>query len=328
MKVCTLLGPLALLLAPALAQDRDPAVLEVQMNGQEAAEAPLGAVLVLEGENLHLCPGRRPRPGRPGNEDPQVEPCRHEDVRVTIRDAEALLLSASPEAVVFIVPQFGLDPGPVQLRLDIAGRRAAEVPFGLLTPEEWERRDRGRDVCVIVEQGPPIPPPAKPPGDEFGHARFGFVLTRFEAVRGADGTRFTVEGRASALPDGFVLALELSHAGPGRARLMDVGQASVVRGQFALTFGPYSSELSRGQWVASATFELAQQGPLRAGIFASQLTPQQREAWRRVVRRTYLQHGTPDDVQGQRARLGEGLRAAGRAIWEAWQRARVWGQSR
>ena len=301
--------------APALAQDRDPAIFEVQMNGQKATEGPLGAVLMFKGKNFHLCPQAAPDPNLPpGTPAPppkkDEKPCRHEDVTVKIGSTDAMLLAASPENVTFIVPQFGVSAGKTKLRLEIRGKKSASIDFTLFTPEEWEKRSaKDKEAQAGQEAGAPIPGAGginqtQPDLDE--EIRGKFKITRFELKRDVGANRFEVEGVTSQLPDNFTVSVVLQFEDPGQApREIDARKVRVEKGAFSVIFGPYTKELLYGNYVATLLFELGKQSQVRARRFLTTLSDKHKEVYERIHRREYSTVGTPQEIADQRKVIQE-----------------------
>jgi hypothetical protein len=312
-----------LLAAPVVAQDRDPAIFEVQMNGQKATEGPLGAVLMFKGKNFHLCPqpkdpnapppGSAPPPG--GQQGPAPKnACRHEDVKVKIGGAEAMLLAASPENVTFIVPQYGVSAGRVKLRLEIKGKKSTEADFTLFTPEEWEKRSaKDKESQAGQEAGAPIPGAGgtssfQPDLDE--EIRGKFKITRFELKRDVGANRFEVEGVTSQLPDDFTISVVLQFEDPGQApREIDARKVRVQKGVFTVIFGPYTKELLYGNYVATLLFELGKQSQVRARKFLGTLSDKHKEVYERIQRREYSTVGTEQEIADQRKKIQEHYQA-------------------
>lgn len=306
----------ALLLAsPALAQDRDPAIFEVQLNGQKATEGPLGAVLMFKGKNFHLCPQAAADPNLPpGSPAPpkkkDEKPCRHEEVSVKVGSADAMLLAASPENVTFIVPQFGVSAGKVKLRLEIKGKKATSIDFTLFTPEEWEKRSaKDKANQAGQETGAPIPGQGGKGQNEqelSEEIRGKFKITRFELKRDVGANRFEVEGLTSQLPDDFNVSVVLQFEDPGQApREIDARKVRIQKGAFSVIFGPYTQELLYGNYVATLLFELGKQSQVRARKFQSSLSAQEKDVYERIHRREYATVGTPQEIADQRKLIQE-----------------------
>lgn len=327
MKLCTLVSPsllnlalvsLALLNGPVRAEDSDPVILEVQMNGQRTSEAPLGAVLMFEGENFHLCPGEE-------NGAPTAKRCRHEDVQVRIGSQEAMLLAASPENVTFIVPQLGITPGPAVLRLEIAGKRPTSAPLTLFSPKEWEdKHEDERDQGCGPRFAPPEP--AWDPTLREGPAARHFLMLDATVVRApSGGYRIEVAGASAKLPDGFRLTLQA--CGP-TGEAWDERKVLLDRGRFATALGPDRIEQPLGDWQVRAIFRLGQQSQVRARRFLSSLSPAERGDYERIQRSICVRVGSEAEIAEQRARLQAAIVGAGRQLWRAtdgsWPLARAW----
>lgn len=311
----------AALVAPAAAQDRDPTILEVQLNGKKATEGPLGAVIMFRGKNFHLCPqkaaatppgppGAPPPPApAPGGKDEKKSDCRHEDVKVKIGGTDAMLIDASPENVTFIVPQFGVSPGKVRLRLEIRGKKSTEVDFTLLTPEEWEKKGaKDKQAQSEQESGAVAGAAAGAPGgqDLDEEIRGKFKITRFELKRDVGANRFEVEGVTSQLPDNFNVSVVLQFEDPGQApREIDARKVAVQKGAFTVIFGPYTKELLYGNYVCTLLFELGKQSQVRARKFLTTLSDKHKEVYERIQRREYTVVGTPQEIADQRKVIQE-----------------------
>lgn len=279
---------LVLLVSPALAEDGDPTILEVQLNGQQTSEAPLGAVLMFKGKNFHLCPrdaaGERLLPG-----------CRHEEVRVTVGGVQAGVLAATPETVTFLVPRRGIALGLLEARLEIAGRPPVSAPLKLLSSEEWTRQ-RGTEFrgCVFPE----FPwEAARPAGQDPSDPA---VIESSAARDSRWGWQIEVEAASDLLPDKSRFRIQIREPD---GDVWDDRLVNLDGGRLMASFGPYPRPLPLGDWEVRVVFVLADQSADLAAAVRAKLP-----TFVRLQRQLMVRVGSESELRNRR----EGLSGSAR----------------
>lgn len=290
MRLALAIPVLALVLAgpAARAEDVAPVISRVEVAGQPVESSFAGGAITIVGARLHEC-----------LEAPVA--CEHRDLRVSIDGKPCMLLSASSNRLVVLVPA-DATIGKATLRVDVVGRGASEARLEVEAAPEWIR-------LPLRPLSPPRPEddPKRRRDAKEQAILDSFSIDRFEHVGDERGWRFEVAGKATRLSDGLELRVALVL---DEVAVIEVQKVRVTRGAWRATLCSSTRSHPLGTYTASMEFELGKQPRVLVRRFRERLEEDEHALFDRVVRREFVHLGTPDEIAAHRAPVRDHVRDA------------------